>query len=1089
VSTVPDSVSQAREPGETTWDAFVSYAPPDAGDAAALVDALDRRKVTCFLDNGTEPSSQSTLLAHLRASLAALELIGENVVSWGRFDLHSMLEQIGRPNLPVVPVLLPKAPSDVALPDWLSGREWVDLRGAKIDDATADAVAQALWQASIATPVPTAVTPPFKPAALRALTFAARMLDRDPSDEPKVRTAGLLGALRSSVIAGEKPTTGDIVRLVARKQRDGRSAEATLAAAGVAAGLQSAGDDAQTVMSVDQLEATPARRLVRDALDAQKRTGAMEVDLRHVLATGADVIVPDEVLGELGVTMEEIHAEWRASLNRTWPDESTEGWDALLRERLTDRARVYGAGAVLTDVVDPTKPIPIGRDSLGVRPYVEMLATIIANRRTEMPLSIGLFGPWGSGKSYFMGLLRGQVERLATPGSAVYYEHIRQIGFNAWHYADTNLWASLADEIFDQLAGPRNEVTAQREALSEALFKEGSVHKELTAAVERGTKETARLQAEIREASKKRKDSAVALLRAAVRTPEVKRELDAAWKRLGVRDEAKQAQRLADELRGTEPGDDEMRQLLAAFGSRRVGIVAAVVLVVSLVVLGLQRWYVGGGLAAVATFVGSVFVVIRWINSGLEKLRTVASQIQADPPDREKLAKLTQAETSQRVLQAQLVEVNGRLEQIGRQLAELTPGKRLYSFVNDRAGGNTYRSRLGLISTIRRDFDHLVRLMDEWQQAPIRDAEDKRSLAIDRIVLYIDDLDRCSSRQVVEVLQAVHLLLAFKLFVVVVGVDPRWLLRSLETQYAELLTTTPGGPTNGWAATPQDYLEKIFNVPFALPRMSITSFGTLLGSLAQQGDADRGPGTASSAANGPAVSPGPPDKPEASSPSLAETPDEAQGDGARSDPSEQPTVPIEVEAESEIQAVRRGKPPRIEVRPMTEAEIALLTALAPLVETPREAKRLVNLYRMIRATRDLGTTSTFLGSDGRPGEYEAVVILLGIVSAYSRLLADLLDAPPSRTPPIPGGLLRRPSSTTWAAFVSDIEPTADGDGWRNGIVGNLPLESVAAWRGLHAGLGGATGLLTLSNIEAFQSWAPLTLRFSFISSLNTRESD
>ena len=41
--------------------------------------------------------------------------------------------------------------------------------------------------------------------------------------------------------------------------------------------------------------------------------------------------------------------------------------------------------------------------------------------------------------------------------------------------------------------------------------------------------------------------------------------------------------------------------------------------------------------------------------------------------------------------------------------------------------------------------------------------------------------------RVVTVLQAVHLLLAMPLFVVVVGVDPRWLLRALRTRYQGIL--------------------------------------------------------------------------------------------------------------------------------------------------------------------------------------------------------------------------------------------------------------------------------------------------------------
>jgi hypothetical protein len=86
-----------------------------------------------------------------------------------------------------------------------------------------------------------------------------------------------------------------------------------------------------------------------------------------------------------------------------------------------------------------------------------------------------------------------------------------------------------------------------------------------------------------------------------------------------------------------------------------------------------------------------------------------------------------------------------------------------------RAASEDYRRQLGLIATIRRDFQRLARLKEQWRKN--KDGSSPRP--IDRIVLYIDDLDRCTPRQVVEVLQAVHLLLALDLFVVVVGVAPR----------------------------------------------------------------------------------------------------------------------------------------------------------------------------------------------------------------------------------------------------------------------------------------------------------------------------
>src|SRR6185436_4396402 len=75
------------------------------------------------------------------------------------------------------------------------------------------------------------------------------------------------------------------------------------------------------------------------------------------------------------------------------------------------------------------------------------------------PLSIGLFGEWGSGKTFFMRQLRrevGQLARVASDSQRMqrelpYFKRIVQIEFNAWHYLEGNLWASLVEHIFDNL--------------------------------------------------------------------------------------------------------------------------------------------------------------------------------------------------------------------------------------------------------------------------------------------------------------------------------------------------------------------------------------------------------------------------------------------------------------------------------------------------------------------------------------------------------------------------------------------------------------------------------------------------------------
>ena len=90
--------------------------------------------------------------------------------------------------------------------------------------------------------------------------------------------------------------------------------------------------------------------------------------------------------------------------------------------------------------------------------------------------------------------------------------------------------------------------------------------------------------------------------------------------------------------------------------------------------------------------------------------------------------------------------------------------------------------------------------------------DDDQLPKIDRIVLYIDDLDRCPPKRVVEVLEAVHLILALELFVVIIAVDPRWLLQSLRLHYADLLQDE-GELEETWESTHSTVPEKMIQIP------------------------------------------------------------------------------------------------------------------------------------------------------------------------------------------------------------------------------------------------------------------------------------
>ncbi|WP_327292773.1 P-loop NTPase fold protein [Streptomyces sp. NBC_01198] len=715
-------------------------------------------------------------------------------------------------------------------------------------------------------------------------------------------------------------------------------------------------------------------------------------------------------------------------------------------------------GGMSTDRVDPNTGIPLTEDRLGAAPYVSMLAAVISDRKTPTPLSVGIFGEWGSGKSYFMGLLRSRVAELAASGNPGYCQEVTQIGFNAWHYADTNIWASLGDEIFRQLAGPGPSTEDLRRQLRTELAQRMHQRREYDAVRRQARSAAAELQADVDAAAADRQFRVRALVDALKGSPAFAQQVQSLWRKLGVTSDVEQARLLADELQGTLSEAEALRRAPRDRAGRAAVAAAALALLLLLVVgafaPGVRAWLApGGGVLAAAAGLG--LTMLTRARSGIRALRSLSDDLRAgldrsatgdaEPAVADALHALRQAEADRRVAEAQLDDVMAHIGGLGRRLTELSPGRRLYSFLSERAGGDSYTGNLGLISVLRKDLEQLVELMADWRAHPEQERAGHRP--IDRIVLYIDDLDRCSSRQVVEVLQAVHLLLALDLFVVVIGVDPRWLVRSLSSHYGELLDTgVPPAPDepDRRPVTPEDYLDKIINIPVLLPGMPARGLRSLLSSLADVGDR-------AAPAAGPAYG----------------------GPGGSADFS------MTIEAGSEADrapGATRSTPFPLPPRPLTEPELAVLSGLDLLIDTPRKAKRLLNLYRMLRATRDLSSASRFLGEDGSPGEYQAVAVLLGLVIAEPGLLPQLLDTPPDPTGSVPGGLMHRLPDTSWPDFVASLEVRD----FANGVAGDVGLRNAAAWARLHAGVLRASAEVTLPDLKSFRLWAPRIRRFSYV---------
>lgn len=1011
------------------------------------------------------------------------------------------------------------------------------------DELTRNAIEQAWSQSTSATSSgPTAadlthLIDSFQPpvqlsgtaAAVLAKALQHRVTDRflfPERDSSVVPEELLLAALEHHAGHGRSDVAAAMVRQVVQASASASGGDASGVAGKVSAalGAQASSAASDSSGSAHQHDVADVSALIEQAAAHAVRTiGRRYVRQRHLLAAALStrpLIAP--VQQALGVEDAVLRRCLRAAIGDVLPTESPAVWDEILLSPRavsasptdsalssppTDSPPAGGvedvrysdtdlAGGYSTDLVNPDDAIPAADDLLGINTYVSMLANVIASSDTPLPLSIGLFGEWGSGKSFFMGRLRQQVAELAEQDG--YLSRVEQIGFNAWHYADTNLWASLGDEIFRQLARPqateqnalvRKLEEARRSQLELDLGKHLTREHELATATENAQRTSTELKIKLDGARDKQQRAATVLLTSVAESPTLQKQLRRAWQRLGISDDVERGELLASEIRGVHQNFDTFRRATA--GPRGIALAALATLSVLLIAAGalasdaVREWLIRLGLFGVLGGLATVTALIGRVGAGARLLAQVATEAQqaragvVSANVRDRVAELDKADAEAEILANQLGEVRARVGEIGRQLAELAPGQRLYGFVADRAASQDYRGELGLISTIRRDFQTLIELMQDWRDHP---AEHGNHAPIDRIVLYIDDLDRCSPHQVVEVLQAVHLLLALDLFVVVVGVDPRWLLHSLGQRYEENLTTssgdTPAPPdASGWDATPLNYLEKIFNIPFVLPGMTGPSFADLISGWS---------GAPALAAAEPTVTATTRAVVTVGADAEVSTPEPEPGTQSvdNDGESQPPGLPagsgvaaeVPIDQGSSVDRLGRGLPSK--PRPLSPREIEHLQALAPLVPTPREAKRVFNLYRTLRASGNLSPASVFLGDEQNAGEFQAVILLLGLLTAEPRLVGELLWSRPDDPTGVAGGICYRQAPMGWPELLVGLTPRSGPNGWCNDL-GQLP-SGPGGWQQILPRLVRASALVSLPDLTAFQRWGPLVAQFSFV---------
>ncbi|WP_246779449.1 P-loop NTPase fold protein [Rhizobium sp. BK313] len=636
-----------------------------------------------------------------------------------------------------------------------------------------------------------------------------------------------------------------------------------------------------------------------------------QVELRHIIGAA---LAPDEAA--LPPSVHRLPPPRGSDTPSAWADARAQFLTLVQHHHQDDRypewvRLVFGESIVTPLITDDRSP---HTDLLGFLRYASAFASVIADREVRPPLAIGLFGLWGSGKSTMIDMIGDSLEAIAKRASVEesprFCRGIVRITFNAWHYAETTLWASLFVRILEELSthlAERQAGTPLPGSPAEKAQERARVRIDLDAAIakqrlaEQALSEAqgkAIIASAARDEALRSEAEARAIAESAelARAAAVKADVAVAERIRGAVALAGDAATLlvafgipAPRVIAGQPGEDLVKQLGATkdklvAASARIeaikgpiarltavvgwesrtrksllfaGAIAAVfaVLLVLLYFLHLPEAIAGTFLTTLAslgwlwTRLGPLWdrlqdalarapAVINQLGDASEQVEarikarkdadTIATQKEKAARDegiKETTKKATEkakkaAEDAEKA-EAEAISARKDLENarvdvvtLESKVAALAPARLLAAFVTSRATSIDYTQHLGLPTRIRRDLEELEAHLVEVAKDP------KSPRRVDRIVLFIDDLDRCSSKVVVAVLEAVHILLASDLFVVVVGVDVRWLKRSLQEHFL-----MRSGDTH---FDPEEYLEKIFQVPFWVPSMSTKGREALL---------------------------------------------------------------------------------------------------------------------------------------------------------------------------------------------------------------------------------------------------------------------
>ncbi|MCT4643884.1 MAG: KAP family NTPase [Carboxylicivirga sp.] len=639
-------------------------------------------------------------------------------------------------------------------------------------------------------------------------------------------------------------------------------------------------------------------------------------------------------------------------------------------------------------------------DLLNIENDVRSLALTLASKDIKPPIAISLFGAWGSGKSFFIEQLEERVSELSKHQAFMndskvqrtdeelkkenaFCKGIAQIKFNAWSYNDSSLWAGLVSSIFDKLdeyisscGKGQNEIIEIRHRLQNELEIFASEKFIVKKEKEKLEEDKKNIKDELNN-HLINKQSYIDDI-AKTKLSEIVSEI--ANKSKVVSDTKEKLTKYGfteDRIKSLSP--TELYQEAISWSTflknlLKFSICYKILFAVAGIIFVLawadpNNWIsgiinnIGREITAFVSF--TIPILSKLYNSFhkyknmLDPLTEYKNQFNKEVKDakfefeqkKELLEfKIRAEETAIAEVDSKLIDINQQIEELEYTLKHFVAKRAFNSFIQSKVANKEYDSYTGLISVIRKDFEKLSYMFNEAEierntsQIKINEIESKgidelfkNGRSLDRIILYIDDLDRCTEDKVLEVIQAVHLLMAFPLFNVVVGVDKRCLDNALIHKnihtYGQIAPLPVIKKAGIKLISSEEYLEKIFQIPLHLKEPNQEDIKGMISSLLENQieiEQVQSPGDIPQRANINTIN----DSSENSESKITESKPMLSKGEINKFVGEKLITPSDLKLSPE--------------------ELIYLREVSVLVGSiPRAIKRFINIYRIIRAHQDL----------------------------------------------------------------------------------------------------------------------------------------